>query len=145
MFDLIYIKSEDREKLRLLREERERLPHTDKNYKKIDAAIQKIEAGRKSLKDCTMEEVIDFRKYLSEKIQKANRGGKLNHATMMNRQLQQVEQQLRTIYYRTTLEQEAEAKRLEEEKKKKDAEGSPTKRKPRKLQNQWTVDLGDLD
>ena len=92
-----------------------------------------------------MEEVIDFRKYLADKIQKTNRGGKLNHATMMHRQLQQVELQLRTIYYRTTLEQEAEAKRLEEEKKKQDAQGSKTKPKPRKLQNQWTVDFGDLD
>ena len=145
MFDLVYIKSEDREKLRLLREERDRLPATDKNYKKIDDAIRKIESTRKSLRDCTIEEVIDFRKYLSDKIQKANRGGKLNHATMMNRQLQQVEIQLRTIYYRTTLEQEAEAKRLEEEKKKQNVESSQSKPKPRKLQNQWTIDFGDLD
>ena len=144
MFELVYIKSEDRERLRLLREERDKTPTSDKLYPKLVEAIKKIEASKKPLRDCTLEEVIDFRKYVAEKIQKANRGGKLNHATMMSRQLQQIENQMRTIYYRTTLEQEAEAKRLEEEKKK-DATSSPAKPKPRKLQNQWTVDLGDLD
>ena len=146
MFELVYIKSEDREKLRLLREERDRTPVQDKNYKKLQDKITKIEATRKSLRDCTMEEVIDFRKFVHDKAMKAGRSGKLNHATMLKRQLVQIEAQMRTIYMRTTMEQEAEQKRLEEQKKQqKDASTRPTKRKPRKIQNQWTVDLGDLD
>ena len=70
MFDLVYIKSEDREELRLLREERDRTGPADKTYKGIVSKISKIEKTRKSLKDCNMEEATDFRKYLAEKISK---------------------------------------------------------------------------
>ena len=145
MYELIYIKSEDREKLRLLREERDRTSPKDKKFKKIQDQITKIEASRKPLRDCTMEEVIDFRKFVHDKAMKAGRSGKLNHATMLRRQLVQIESQMRTIYLRTTMEQEAEQKRLEEQKKQDAKSDRPTKAKSRKLQNQWTVDLGELD
>lgn len=146
MFELVYLKSEDREELRLLREERDRTSPNDKKYKGIASKIAKIEKSRKSLRDCNMEEATDFRKYLAEKISKLNNTGKLNHAVMMKRQLQQVESHMRTLYYKTGIELEEEKKKkLEEKKKLQDEQSRPGKRKSRKLQNQWTVDLGDLD
>ncbi len=145
MFSLIYLPEEDREKLRLLRDEIGKHDARSPEYKKMLAQIKKIEDKRKPLRECTIEETIHFQKFVSMKIQKAGAGGKLNHATMMGRQLVQIQNHLRTLYYKEGLQQELEQKRREEEKKNAAKQDSPTKAKPRKLQSQWTIDIGDLD
>ena len=145
MFSLIYLPEEDREKLRLLRDEIGKHDARSPEYKKMLAQIKKIEDKRKPLRECTIEETINFQKFVAMKIQKAGAGGKLNHATMMGRQLAQIQGHLRTLYYKEGLQQELEQKRREEEKKNAAKQDSPAKAKPRKLQSQWTIDIGDLD
>lgn len=144
MFNLIYLPAEDREKLRLLRDELGKHDARSSGYKKMLGKIRKIEDKRKPLRKCTIEETINFQQFVSMKIQKANSGGKLNHAVMMGRQLIQIQNHLRTLYYKEGLQQELEQKRLDEEKNAA-AQDSPPKSKPRKFQNQWTLDIGDLD
>ena len=144
MFSLIYLKSEEREELRLLRDEMLKHDRRTDEYREVLGRIQKIEESRKPLRDCNIEETIDFRSYVAMKMQRCNAGGKTNHATMMHRQLTQIENHLRTLYYKEGLQQENEQKRREEEKKNA-VKDSPTKPKSRKFQNQWTIDIGDLD
>lgn len=145
MFSLIYLPEEDREKLRLLRDELGKHDNRSKEYQAMLAKIKKIEDKRKPLRECTIEETIDFQKFVATKVQRSNAGGKTNHATMLSRQLIQIQNHLRTIYYKEGLQQEIEQKRLEEEKKNAAKQDGPPKVKPRKLQNQWTIDIGDLD
>lgn len=151
MFNLVYLAAEEREELRIRREERDKMLPGSKDYKTNEKRIQEIESHRKPLRECDIDETSAFRKFLGDKIRMCRAIGKLGQAAMLELQRVSVDNHLRTLRLKGALESEADRRKREEERIKTESEKRDgpkdrrTRARTRKLQNQWTLDIGDLD
>lgn len=151
MFNLVYLEADEREELRIRREERDKMTPGSKEYKANEKRVQEIESHRKALRECDVDETLAFRKFLGDKIRMCRSTGKLSQVVVLEQQLLVVDNHLRTVRLKGVLESEVDRRKREEERVKAEAEkqNGPKDRRARararKLQNQWTIDIGDLD
>jgi len=154
MHNITYISEVDRARLVVLNEEL-RMCETTEEQKEVRDEIEILEAKRKPLSECDMNECTELRTVIWEKFDRLNRVGKYNIAQGFKVMLRQIEIQ-QSIVIRQTAEDEARRRLIEREAKAKqvaaavkhkedhDTESeNPTE--PQSVSSRWTTGLGSLD
>ena len=120
------------------------------------AEIDAIEAKRKPLSECDVNECTELRTEVWEKFDRLNRAGRFNHAQQFKIMLKQIETQ-QSLILRKAAEEDAKRRQIagdekarliaeaaDKRKDKSEAE-SDDKPKTQSVSSRWTSGIGNLD
>lgn len=125
---------------------------TVEEQQKIRTEIAELEATRKPLGECTVDECAELRTAVWEKFDRLNRTGKYNVAHQFKLMLMTIERHQNTLHRQHAAEEVQRAIKEREEKLKQMALAETTKKnKPEESPSQksivsrWTTGIGNLD
>ena len=153
MHNITYISDADRDRLVILTDQL-RSVTTAEEQQALREEIAEIEAKRKPLHECTLEECTELRTTIFRKFDRLNRTGHYSHAQSFKIMLAHIERRQQVIHREMAM---AEAKRVAE---KKNGDEPPKREKKRKkdsndkstsssgsrgFSSRWTTGIGSLD
>lgn len=154
MYSFTYISKEDRERLEALKEA---LPEFEDSRvrERVIEEIAEIEAKRKPIHECNIEECTELKVLIVEKSQKLSGIGKRGAAMQFKNMILILDERIRSLYLETNrneLErlQELKNNKLEElaqprDKRKRDHRRPKTTVKHKRGSSRWTTGIGNLD
>jgi hypothetical protein len=152
MHNITYISEVDRRRLVFLNEA-VRMCETVEAQQEIRTEIAELEATRKPLGECDVDECAELRTAIWEKFDRLNRTGKYSIAHQFKLMLATIERHQATLHrqrameeaQRTLAEREEKIKQimLVEKAKKENAEKEKTA--PKSIVSRWTTGIGNLD
>ncbi len=153
MFGLTYLPEKDLE--RQLKLQDELMSCRDlKRISVIQKEIREIEAKRKPIIECDIEQTTELKSFLYKKLEKVSRTGKRSQAEQFVRMIKMLDDRILVLHLEMQKEtkEKMENARKEKEEKAKEVEevksgtkkgGTPTKR--RSSSNRWTTGFGKID
>ena len=149
MLNLVYISDEDRERLVQLNEA-VRSCTTVEEVQKVRQEILELEAKKKPLHECTLEECSELRTFVWGKFDKLNRAGKYHLAQQFKMALMQIETRQRLIHREMAIQEAQRKSQPKPPKEKKDIRkerdaASTSKTRPQQSSSRWTTGVGNLD
>lgn len=153
MHNITYISNADRERLVQLNEDI-RSCTTIEEQQQIRAEIVELEAKRKRLVDCDMNECTELRTFVYDKFNKLNRAGKGSLAHQFKIMLHQIEMRQNVLHGEMSIaEQKRKAEKpthhvsetVDEIKKARSGKSNKTKAKSGTTSSRWTTGIGSLD
>lgn len=145
MFGVTHLSRDDRKRAFDIRESLNDLSLSSKERQQLETELREIEAQRKPLNQCTMEECEETKAVLYDHYFKLMRIGRSDLAEQYRRMLVQVDSRIQTINIEIS-KSEAEKRSKEQEKSGKENRGKSRGKSPSKSRSsKWSIDLSGLD
>lgn len=154
MYSFTYISNDDRKRLEALQHALSKFEDSRVRERAIEE-IAELEANRKPIHMCTIEECSELKVHITEKMQKLAGIGKRGAAMQFRNMIRILDERIKTLYlevHKEELErlQEIKEKKLEElaqprDKRKRDHKRPKTKGKNKSGVSRWTTGIGNLD
>jgi len=149
MHNITYISEVDRKRLVVLNEGL-RMCETIEEQQEIREEIATLEATRKPLSECNVDECTELRTAVWDKFDRLNRTGKYNIAQQFKFMLAAIERHQNLLHRQNAMEEVKKATLAMENKAKQTALVEKTKKnnadKPaQSISSRWTTGIGNLD
>jgi len=153
-YSFTHISNEDRKRLEALQISLPKFEDSRVRARVLEE-IAEIEAKRKPIHECNIEECAELKVLITGKMQKLAGIGKRGAAAQFKNMIRILDERMKAIYLETNREelerlQELKEKKIEElsqprDKRKRDHRRPKTKVKNKSGGSRWTTDIGNLD
>jgi len=153
-YSFTHISNEDRKRLEALQKALPRFEDS-RVRARVTEEIAEIEAKRKPIHECNIEECAELKVVITEKMQRLAGIGKRGAAEQFKNMIRILDERIKAIYLETNRKelerlQELEDNKLEElsqprDKRKRDHKRPKTTVKNKPGNSRWTTDIGNLD
>ena len=153
-YSFTHISNEDRKRLEALQISLHKFEDSRVRARVLEEIVE-IEAKRKPIHECNIEECAELKVLITEKMQKLAGIGKRGAAVQFKNMIRILDERMKAIYLETNRKelerlQELKEKKIEElsqprDKRKRDHKRPKTKIKNKSGGSRWTIDIGNLD